>query len=101
MKKLFSVLMTLCAALSMLAICNATVFAASDELTLKVNSVETVQGNTATISISLSNNPGINYIKLKVAYDGDAMSLKSISNQNLIDDAAFQSSRTIDKNPYY
>lgn len=100
MKKLFSAFMTLCVALNLLTICPMTAFAASEDLTLSVDSAEAIQGDTATISISVPNNPGVSYLKLKVAYDSSAVAVDSVSNKNLIDGAAFQQSKTKDTNPY-
>ena len=61
----------------MLGVMPVSVFAA-DEMTITVENKSSLAGSDISISISLSNNPGIASTKLKVAYDDSILTLNSI-----------------------
>ena len=53
-----------------------------------------------SVPVEIKNNPGITAVTLSVDYDSDVMSLKSVTNNNLLTGAMYTTSASIDENPY-
>ena len=71
-----------------------------DAPVIEVGNVKAKAGETVQIPISLKNNSGITAIALDVEYDSEVMSLKSVTNNNLLSGAMFTTSPRTDINPY-
>lgn len=56
-------------------------------------------GEQITLDISISGNTGVAYLKLKVAYDSDVLTLASTENTGLLE-GTYTTSKKIDTNPY-
>ena len=73
MKKILSIALVLCMMLSM---CVVSVGAAGgDTMVFEVSDVEVVPGDTFTIDVSLTSNPGFAYLNMFVKYDATVMTL--------------------------
>jgi len=57
----------------------------TNALKINVSSANAKAGDEVSVIISLADNPGFNYMKLKVKYDKNAMSLSSTESLNLLD----------------
>lgn len=62
-------------------------------------SVTARPGETIQIPLYVENNPGVAYVKFKVAYDSDKLDLISAEDQGIFK-GIFTTSQTIDVNPY-
>lgn len=58
------------------------------------------RGTTASVAFTLSGNPGIWGLKLRISYNSSAMTLKSTSTGNVFDAGEFTMSENLNKNPY-
>lgn len=85
-KKIISILVTV------LMLC--TLFAVSSFAAGEVN-----PGETATVSVTLSGNPGIAYLKIRTSYDASALTLKSANNTGLLS-GTYTPGQSISSNPY-
>ena len=80
MKKIFVMLLSL--VIMLLMCCPA--FAANNQPTISVGNVSGEVGDTVSVDISVSNNPGIIALKLKLQYDTEYLSLKSVQDAGLM-----------------
>lgn len=94
MKKLLAVLLVIALCLPVLGM---TAGAAEQKITM--TSVEGAPGEEVTVSLSISGNPGIAYLKLEVGYDRNQLTLVSATNAGLLG-GIFTTSQYIDVNPY-
>lgn len=92
MKRFLSMLFVLCMCLS----CFGGFAAYAEEgAQIKVSAVNGFAGEEATVQISIENNPGIAYLKLKLAYDANVLTVKEASDKALMGSGTFN-----DTNPY-
>ena len=56
-------------------------------------------GDQVSVNVSISGNPGIAYLKLKIGYDATQLTLKGAQNAGVLS-GTFTTSKTIDINPY-
>ena len=56
-------------------------------------------GEEAAVTLSLANDPGIAYLKLKIGYDAEALTLIGVENAGLLG-GTFTTSETMDTNPF-
>lgn len=77
MKKLLSIILALAMVFSVVAF--ETVLATT-EPTITVETVEAEAGETVAVKVSISNNPGIWGLKVKIAYDRSVLTLTSVEN---------------------
>ena len=75
MKKLISFFLLAALMLSLLP-CAAL---AAGAPTLTVQAAEAQPGDTVTLAVELSGNPGINYIRFPIVYDADRLELLNIT----------------------
>lgn len=81
MKRLSAILCMIC---MMFALCAGTGTAyAQNKAGITVVSCETEKGNIVSVSVKLSNNPGIWGLKFKVGYNHDALTLKGMQVGNV------------------
>ncbi len=57
-------------------------------------------GDTVTVKINISDNPGISGLKIKIGYDGSRLTLISAENSGILSGFMYTGSQTIDVNPY-
>ena len=74
------------------------VFAASGT-SISVGTAIGKPGDQVSVNISLSGNPGIAYLKLKIGYDATQLTLKEVQNAGVLS-GTFTTSKTTDTNPY-
>ena len=70
-----------------------------DAARVYAESVTARPGETIQIPLYVENNPGVAYVKFKVAYDSDKLDLISAEDQGIFK-GIFTTSQTIDVNPY-
>lgn len=73
---------------------------ASGNMKVSVDTVQAKKGEEVVIKISVENNPGFNYMKIKVSYDSNAMSLISANNSTTFSLFQYMTSKEITTNPY-
>lgn len=78
--------------------CSVTVTPAATAR-IEVESKTARSGNEVKLAVSLGDNPGLAYLKLKVSYDSSALELVSAQNAGLLS-GTFTTSKTTDINPY-
>ena len=66
---------------------------------ISVESKTASSGKEVSLAVSLSENPGLAYLKLKVSYNASALELVSAQNTGLLT-GTFTTSKTTDVNPY-
>jgi len=66
------------AAIMLLGMMPASVFAAGEKMTISVSAVSGLPGDTVTVKIDIKDNPGVSSIQLDVAFDESVLSLKSV-----------------------
>lgn len=94
MKKLLACTLALIMCLSVLNLA-----ASASDTKIAIEAAEGVPGEQVTVSISISGNPGLAYLKLRIAYDKDALTLIAAENTGLLS-GTFTTSKTTDTNPY-
>ena len=57
-------------------------------------------GNTIQVPVLIKNNPGITAVTVNVEYNSDIMTLKSATNNNLLNGAMYTASSSTNENPY-
>ena len=72
----------------------------NNALKINVSSANAKPGDEVSVIISLADNPGFNYMKLKVKYDKNAMSLSSTESLNLLDGFSYIPGSNTASNPY-
>ena len=66
--------------------------------TITASTVRNYAGRTVDVTIDIANNPGVAFVRLKVGYDTDALTLINVSDTNLISGATH--SNNLSANPY-
>ncbi|MGM9524455.1 MAG: InlB B-repeat-containing protein [Faecousia sp.] len=80
MKSLFRRIISLCIVVLMIANAfPAAVFAAENEMDIKLSTVSGCPGETVSVAVELSNNPGIASLKFSVSYDDANLTLTAVS----------------------
>lgn len=95
MKKIIGALLALCMVLTMLP----AVAIADEPAQLAIEAITCKPGEEITVNVTVSGNPGITYLKVKVEYNSDALTLKQAQNSGLLD-GSFTASKAITTNPY-
>ncbi len=99
MKRVFKSLLSITLIVAVMVACfvfaPATVVSAAETIVIKAD--DTVSGNTLTVDIKITNNPGIIALRLYVGYDSSKLTL-----QNVVDKGVFASKNfsTTYKSPY-
>lgn len=85
-----------------LYICGAQMMTAyaADTMNISLSSASGKPGDTVTVEIEISNNPGFNSLKLMIGYDSQNLTLVSAENSGILSGMQYVGSQTIDKNPY-
>ena len=68
------------------------------ELSLKGEAA--APGDTVTVEVKISDNPGINTLKIKIGYDDARLTLLSAESGGVFKDMGYLGAQTIDVNPY-
>ena len=66
---------------------------------IAIYAAEGAPGEQVTVNVSISGNTGLAYLKLRVAYDKDALTLVGAENTGLLS-GTYTASKTTDTNPY-
>lgn len=74
------------------------VFAVSGS-SVSVGTASGQPGDQVSVTVSVSGNPGIAYLKLKIGYDASQLTLTGATNSGLLS-GTFTTSKTTDTNPY-
>ena len=72
----------------------------SDTVKISIDNVKAKAGDTIYVPVLISENCGINYLKLSLSYDNTALKLVSATNTDLLNNFSFQSSENSSVNPY-
>lgn len=75
-----------------------SVFAVSGS-TVSVGSASGQPGDQVSVTVSVSGNPGIAYLKLRIGYDASQLTLTGATNSGVLS-GTFTTSKTTDTNPY-
>lgn len=94
MKKIGAFLIAICMTLSMLP--HLPVWAAEPQISF--TEVTGKPGEEVTVDVLMSSNPGLAYLKIKVGYDPNELTLLSVTNNGILG-GLFTPSQTIDVNP--
>ena len=73
--------------------------AAGGGLALEADTSLLAQGQTVTVSVGVTNNPGIAYARFDVSYDTEILTLTSVRNTGLLP-GMFTTSKTLDTEPF-
>ena len=95
MKKIVSLLLVM-----VLCLCTAIPVFAAGAGTIEVGSVTAKVGSTVEVPISIANNPGINYLKLKVSYDSTVLTMVSEPVPTSLITGSFTPGEKLTNNPY-
>lgn len=74
------------------------VFAVSGS-SVSVGTASGQPGDQVSVTVSVSGNPGIAYLKLRIGYDASQLTLTGVTNSGLLS-GTFTTSKTTDINPY-
>ena len=66
---------------------------------INMGSAQALPGEQITVNLSISDNPGIAYLKLKVSYDAESLALVGTENAGVLT-GTYTTSKTMDTNPY-
>ena len=94
MRKTIPVLLIFCFTVQLLCISS---FAGSAQLSC--TSVSGAPGETVSVTVSFSDNPGITSMKLQIEYDRTVLELLSVSDEELFDGFNFIPGKDITQNP--
>ena len=67
---------------------------------LSLTEAEAAPGDTVTVEVKLSGNPGINSLKIKIGYDAAKLTLLSAESGGAFEEMGYIGAQTIDVNPY-
>ena len=67
---------------------------------LSLTETEAAPGDTVTVEVKLSGNPGINSLKIKIGYDAAKLTLLSAESGGVFKEMGYIGAQTIDVNPY-
>lgn len=73
---------------------------AEEPVTISLTETAADPGSTVDIELRIAHNPGINTLKLKIAYDSERLTLLSAKNEGLFQSMNYSGAQTIDRNPY-
>ena len=86
MKKSISFLIALTLVLQIGVLSIPISAASSSVANLEVSTENVFAGDAVYVTVSLTSNPGLTYVKLKVSYDTNALTLFGVQNGDIIDD---------------
>ena len=73
---------------------------ADGDATVQASTVQGTAGNTVEVTLTMTNNPGISFLKLRIGYDKDVMTLTAAEDLGGLGDARFTASENYTYNPY-
>ena len=94
MKRLLAVIFAIALCLSAFTV---SAFATDGEISL--TSAQGQPGGQVVVDVNLSGNTGIAYLKLKISYDSNVLTLQGAENTGVLE-GTFTTSKTTDVNPY-
>ena len=86
MKKIISFLIVLILVLQLSVVCIPVSAANSSVANLEVSTENVFAGDAVYVTVYLTSNPGLTYIKLKMSYDTNALTLFGVQNGDIIED---------------
>ena len=95
MKKIIAILMVL----AVLACAMGMIAAATETPTISVGTVVGAPGDEVSVDITIAGNPGLAFLKLKLGYDSEALTLVSAEATDVIE-GKYTASKKLDVNPY-
>lgn len=99
MKKAFSILIAFCITVIMLNAGSA--FAIADASgTISVGTAVGSKGDTVTLTVIVSDNPGIVALRIFVSYNSDNMTLNNVENGDIFADSAADFGADFSNNPF-
>ncbi len=98
MKKITKIMMSIIA-LTLVFLLSVSSFAAAKTV-ISCGSVTAKAGETVTIDVEITNNPGISSMRFNVGYDATIMSLKSVENVGTLKNLQFVPGNDVSKNPF-
>jgi len=73
---------------------------ADGEATVQASTAQGTAGDTVEVALTMTGNPGISYLKLRIGYDKDALTLTAVENTGGLGEAEFTASQDLTYNPY-
>ena len=95
MKKIGTFLLTVCIVLATLF---TGIFASAADAQITLATVSGQPGDEVTVNVQMTGNPGLAYLKVRIGYDTNELTLLGVTNTGLLG-GMFTASQTIDVNP--
>ena len=97
MKKMISIVLALFVCISSMGMFGIL---ADGEVQVQAGTVQGASGDTVEVELTLTGNPGLSYLKLRIGYDASVLTLTNAENTGALGTADFTASENFGKNPY-